>query len=444
MRRALLVTFALLWSLLGSAAARVADAAQGPPPPPPRQGPQNPGPRRGGPPPPPLRIFLDCYQCDTDHLRRNVAFVEYVRDRNVADLHVLVTTQSTGGGGQAWTVKYIGLGRFTGLDRTLTFTTGQTTTSDEQRREFARVFRIGLIGYAADTPMAPRLDVTFRRPPPAAGRGAAGPDPWRGWVFRTNASGSLSGEASSDYYSYRLSLSANRVTAGWKLSFNAGSNYNKNVFHLTDRDITSITESWNAGALIVKSLTGKWSWGSRASISNSSFSNTERASAASTGIEYDFFPYSQSNRRSLTLQYLVGATAYAYRELTIFDKLDETVPHHSINMSLGLRQPWGSVGSSANWLQHLNHRDRYRISIYGNADVRVFKGFSLYTYANYSKIQDQIALRKGAATPEEILLRIRQQATNYSYSVSLGFSYSFGSIFTSVVNPRFNGADFFF
>ena len=149
-------------------------------------------------------------------------------------------------------------------------------------------------------------------------------------------------------------------------------------------------------------------------------------------------------RRSLTLQYLVGATAYTYREVTIFDKLDETVPHHSINMSLGLRQPWGSVGSSANWLQHLNHRDRYRISIYGNADVRVFKGFSLYTYANYSKIQDQIALRKGAATPEEILLRIRQQATNYSYSVSLGFSYSFGSIFTSVVNPRFNGADFFF
>src|SRR5262245_17941633 len=46
--------------------------------------------------PPPLRIFLDCYECDTDHLRRVVAFVDYVRDRNVADLHVLVTTQNTG------------------------------------------------------------------------------------------------------------------------------------------------------------------------------------------------------------------------------------------------------------------------------------------------------------------------------------------------------------
>jgi len=120
------------------------------------------------------------------------------------------------------------------------------------------------------------------------------------------------------------------------------------------------------------------------------------------------------------------------------------VPSHTLGMSLGLRQPWGSVGSSANFTQHLNHRDRLRASIYGNADVRLFKGFSMYMYASYSKIKDQIALRKGTSTPEEILLRLTQQATNYSYNYSIGFSYSFGSIFTSIVNPRFNGGNVFF
>ena len=54
-------------------------------------------------------------------MRQNVAFVEYVRDRAVADVHVLVTTEETGGGGLAWTLKFIGLGRFQGQDRTLTF-----------------------------------------------------------------------------------------------------------------------------------------------------------------------------------------------------------------------------------------------------------------------------------------------------------------------------------
>src|SRR5260221_10636744 len=82
-----------------------------------------------------LRIFLDCNECDEEYLRQNVAFVDYVRDRAVADLHVLVTTQDTGGGGQAWTAKFIGVGRLQGEDRTLSFNTPQTATGDDRRKE---------------------------------------------------------------------------------------------------------------------------------------------------------------------------------------------------------------------------------------------------------------------------------------------------------------------
>ncbi|HVQ42895.1 MAG TPA: hypothetical protein VMS54_11825 [Vicinamibacterales bacterium] len=391
--------------------------------------------------PPPLRIFLDCqYECDTEYLRRAVTFVDYVRDRGVADLHVLVTTQSTGAGGSAWIVKFIGLQRFLGLDRTLTFTTSPTATSDERRREFGRIFKLGLVAYAADTPVAPKLDVTYRSPQQKPGASVIVRDPWHRWVFRTNASASMSGEASTEYGSYRLNLSGSRVTPDWKVNLSAGTSYNENTFDLGDGEvIKSITESSNVNALVVKSLTGKWSWGNAGSISNSSFANTARAVSGSTGIEYDFFPYVESNRRSLTLTYRVGLSNYKYREPTVYDKLEETIPNHSITMSLGLRQPWGSVGASSSFNQHLNHTDRFRSSTNGNADVRVFKGFSLYAYAGYSKIKDQVALRKGAATPEEILLRLEQQATNYSFNYSFGFSYSFGSIFTSIVNPRFGG-----
>jgi hypothetical protein len=139
----------------------------------------------------------------------------------------------------------------------------------------------------------------------------------------------------------------------------------------------------------------------------------------------------------LTVQYSVGATTYKYRELTIYDKLEETVPSHSVNTSLGLRAPWGSLGGTANISQHLNHTDRYRISLSGNTDIRLFKGFSFNIYTQYDKIGDQIGLRKEDATTEEVLLRIRQRATGYSYYMNFGFSYSFGSIFNSTVNPRF-------
>jgi hypothetical protein len=115
------------------------------------------------------------------------------------------------------------------------------------------------------------------------------------------------------------------------------------------------------------------------------------------------------------------------------------VPIHSLNTSVGIRAPWGSLGGSVNFSQHLNHLDRKRLSMFGNTNVRLFKGFSFNVFGNYSKISDQIGLAKGEISTEEVLLRLRQRATGYSYFMNFGINYSFGSIFNSTVNPRFGG-----
>jgi hypothetical protein len=54
-----------------------------------------------------------------------------------------------------------------------------------------------------------------------------------------------------------------------------------------------------------------------------------------------------------------------------------------------------------------------------------------------SRINDQLYLPAEGATDEEILLRRRQLATSYRYRLSIGASYTFGSIFNNVVNTRF-------
>jgi len=384
-------------------------------------------------------VFLDCHQCDLDYLRRNVGWVDYMRDRTDADLHVLVTVQGTGGGGLAWNVNVIGLGRFASHDHTHTFTTPQTATSDDHRREFARVFKLALVDYAAESPLMSELDVTWR--PPATG-GPAQPqhDPWNYWVFRSSAGGSSSGERQNTSSSYRVSFSANRVTEDWKISLSGNSSINRSEFEVDDTTtVESRRDSWSTNGLVVKSLGPKWSLGGRVSLSHSSFSNTDRALTVAPGIEYDFFPYAESSQRSLTVQYTIGVLHNTYREITVFDKLTDTVPNHAVTLSLGLRQPWGSVGAQASYQQHLNNTDRYRASLFGNTDVRLFRGFSFNVFASYNKINDQISLPKGGATRDEILLRLRQLATNYSYSVSFGLSYSFGSIYNNIVNPRFGG-----
>ncbi|HEY2905735.1 MAG TPA: hypothetical protein VGJ29_07520, partial [Vicinamibacterales bacterium] len=156
------------------------------------------------------------------------------------------------------------------------------------------------------------------------------------------------------------------------------------------------------------------------------------------GIQYDVFPYKESTRRSLTFEYAAGVVNYKYAGLTVFDKLRETVPRHYAIAQLELKQPWGSLTVYSTLSQQLNHMDRYRESVWGEADVRLFKGFSFNVYAQYDKIADQISLKKESATEAEVLLRLQQLETNYSYYFNFGISYRFGSIFNNIVNPRFN------
>jgi len=77
---------------------------------------------------------------------------------------------------------------------------------------------------------------------------------------------------------------------------------------------------------------------------------------------------------------------------------------------------------------------------FNSVDLRLFKGFSLFVFGQLSLLRDQLYLPKGDLSDEDRLLRLRQLETSYTYFVSFGLSYSFGSIFNNVVNPRFGGS----
>jgi hypothetical protein len=414
----------------------------GPPPPvaPSKQPPPSVG--HQGPPglpgsPSTLRVFLDCDRCDTNYVTTNVTFVDYVRDRTVADVHILVTAASTGGAGLAWTVKFIGLGRFQGHDHSLAFSTPTTATDDDQRREFVRVFKLGLVFFAADTPAAARLNVTFTTPEGGA-QTTATKDPWNYWLFQLNANGNFNGQQSNSSLSYYANVSANRTTDAWKVSFNGSSNENRNRFVLDDGStVKSATRGWSVNQLVVKSLNAHWSVGGSVSASASTYSNERRDYRVAPGIEFDVFPYRISTRRILTFLYTVGASHYDYNEITIFGKVTETVLEHALNVGLSLKEPWGSLSETTGFTQQLNQLSRYRLSASTQANVRLFKGFSFNLYLEYEKIRNQIFLPLGGASTTDILLQIRQLATGYSYQGGVGLTYSFGSIFNNIVNPRF-------
>jgi hypothetical protein len=386
-----------------------------------------------------LRVFLDCPRCDFNYLRREVAYIDYVRDRKDAEVHVLVTTRGTGSGGTEYIFQFIGLGRFAGLNDELRVTTSQADTTEERRRAYTRVLQLGLIRYVASTPSFDHLHVVFRGPrgddPPLL---APAPDPWNFWTFRVRGSGSVNGERTTRSRNLSSSVNANRTTEEWKFASSVNLSFRQNEYTLSDgRELKDRSHDHNGNVLLVKSLGPHWAAAVRGRLASTTFLNQNLAARVGGGVEYSAFPYAESSRRALVFQLTAGINHFDYFERTVFDRERETVGDALFSASLDMRQPWGSTGLSFDTAAYLHDPSRYRLAVQGDFDVRLFKGLSVNMDASWSRINNQLYLRAGSATDEEILLRRRQLATSYRYRLSAGLSYTFGSIFNNVVNPRF-------
>jgi hypothetical protein len=388
-----------------------------------------------------VRIFLDCsgFYCESAFYQTEIAFVTHVRDRSDADVHVLVTPQQTGAGGTEYTVAFLGQGRFAGDTLTLRHTGEPNASEDAERSGLVQVIKLGLVRYVAQSPQAARLNVTYSAPPAASV--AAARDPWNHWTFRLSGNGFFNGE--QQYSSRNLfgSVSASRTTEEWKLRLSMSANGSRSRFELDS--VTEITNTQTGGSLnglLVRSLGAHLSAGVTASASRASYFNQDLVLRVAPAVEYNIYPYAESTRRQLTLRYSVGPTAYRYEEETIFGRTEETRLQQSLIASLVARQPWGSANVSAEGATFLNDFAQNRMQIGGGVELNLVRGLSLNLNGSYQRLRDQIYLSAGEATEEEILLRRRQLATGFQYYASLGLSYTFGSRFSPVVNPRFGGS----
>ena len=112
-----------------------------------------------------LRVFVDCStDCDFNYFREQIKFVNYVRDRQVAQVQVLVTGQKTGSGGTEFTLKFVGLREFAGLEDELRYASRPADTENEIRNGVTSTLKLGLIRYVARMPLAKNLTIEFDAP----------------------------------------------------------------------------------------------------------------------------------------------------------------------------------------------------------------------------------------------------------------------------------------
>jgi hypothetical protein len=399
-------------------------------------------------PPERLRVYLDCRSgCDFDYIRTETTFVDWVRDRTDSDVHVLITSQATGGGGSEYTMTFFGLGPYEGQADTLTYRSTRDDTPDIRRRDMTRVLKRGLLPYALSTGVADRLDVTFRAEEGEAAAETERIDPWNNWVFEVSARGFMNGESQQGFIDLFGGVSANRVTEGWKIQSGLNTSYGEQRYEVDDTTtILTIRRNYSADFLIVRSLGPHLSAGVEATVASSTFGNQELGLRLAPAVEYNFVPYAESTRRIFTLLYTAGVNSFDYREETIYGEMEETRPSHSLTAGYTTRQPWGQISASVRGSQYLHDTQKYRLTFSGNTSLRLLRGLSLNLGGTYQSIRDQLSLSAEGATRDEILLRQQQIATDYSFFMNFGLSYEFGSAINNVVNPRIRntGGDIFF
>ena len=166
-----------------------------------------------------LQVFLDCSgECFADYLREEIGFAAFVRDRNDADVHVIITSTTTGSGGREYNVALMGARAYAGREVTLKAVTGTGDPEEIRRRQLLTTLRVGLLQYVAKdgVPQNLSVDVELSESPAAAG---VRRDRWNKWVFSIEGSADFNGEESNKERQVSAELSADRITPDWKMTF---------------------------------------------------------------------------------------------------------------------------------------------------------------------------------------------------------------------------------
>lgn len=407
---------------------------------------------QAAPPPPdttssalPL-VFLDCQArgCDEDFLRTELTWMNFVRDRNRAMIHIIATSRSTASGGAELSVTFERTGATPVEKDSLIAIIPQSSTNDQARRVLSRAIGQGMLRFIQGTRLAEQLSVSYKPTTASKSDTRGAKDKWHLWVYRVSTSGWTNGDENYKSLSLNSSVRASRTTANWKTNFSLSGNYRENSYTLSETEkLRTYQHSWNGNAGVVKSLSARWSLGGTAQTSSSVQSNQDLFLRAGPALEFNVFPYVQSTRRQIIFRYTPGVRYANYAEYTIYDKLKETHPDHQFLVGTEITQKWGSISANTTFNQLLDDRSKSNLEVGGYVSWRIMTGLNLNIGGSYERIRNQLNLKRGEQEQQEVLLQLRQLRTGYSYYADVGLSFTFGSIFQNVVNPRLSMNNFF-
>jgi hypothetical protein len=386
-----------------------------------------------------LNIYLDCTACDINYFKENFSIVNYVREPDLADVHIQVTTLTTGSGGTEYNLLYLGRKRFQNLNDTVVFCLSPDQTYEKTRQMLLKKIQLGLVPYIMKTSYANHLYLTVDN---IAGVPIKKKDPWKNWMFEIYGSASLLNQKYMKNNQINASLYISKVTPDIKFESANYMVYNETRVNYPLNDSTTYSNNTyqkglSTNNLFVISMGNHFGIGGLASFRNSHLNNLDFQVRVGPAIEYSLFKYTDAAHKQLRFLYSVGYEQSNYAETTIYNKMNDYLYKHNLSILFMYIKPWGYFNASLYGSNYLNDFSHFSVGTSTLTNIRIVKGLSFNVMCGLYMYRDQITLKKGVATMEELLTSQREMEKNYSYNISFGLTFRFGSKFNNVVNPRF-------
>ena len=379
-----------------------------------------------------VNVFMDC-RCDLDYIRKEIPYINYVRDVKEAQVYILITRQNTASGGDQFTFSFQGLGQFNSMNDTLVYVSYPDETEAITREGQVNVLKMGLMRFVAHTPLRSEIEIMHNE----GLRTEEVVDKWNNWVFDLRISPRFDAEESYRTLNLFNSFNISKVTEKIKFEIDLDHSYNRQRYIVEDEEETYIRQSESADILFVRSVNEHWSAGIRWSLGASTQANYNLNHAIMPAIEYDLFPYSEATHRQLRTMYSAGYQYSNYIDTSIYNIVREHRFMHELRIAYQVQEKWGSVNVSLSGSSYLHDFSKNSIQLDGFVRIRILKGLSVSLNGEAAYINDRLNQRKGELSEAERLLRLKQQATSFEIGTSLSINYTFGSIYSNVVNPRF-------
>ena len=377
-----------------------------------------------------LKAYLDC-RCDQNYLKQQTSFLDHVRDQNLADIEIFILDLRNPTGTRSFEIKIDGNNEYQEISSSVLVSGYANDTSSTLRDKLLNKLKLALVPFLDKANYNLNVDVDSNFDDLTVND-----DKWKNWVFELSGSYNDDKEETRKTNRYELEFEVDKLTPDWRIGMEIKRNESKGKYFSNDNVYTSSRKTTSFSGRVVKSISDHFSAGVFLGAYQNTYENIDLNRYIAPAIEYSFYPYKDVLSKEITLAYRIGVGKRNYIEKTIYGYEKQKLSSQTLSLNIRFRQKWGNISSYLNATQFLNDGTKKRFSLRSDLDLRVYEGLAVRFSTNINLIREQYSLAAVSNSIEELLLQQRQIATDYKTNFSVGLSYTFGSIYNSVINTR--------